>query len=250
MAEQPAPVTRDDYPVKIKRDLRVGAPQPFYRAIADLLEAHGFRVTPDAAPAMTSAALPGTATFRARLTALRDARAPRAKDRSAYGLLGGGIMLVLVILVLVVIGVTDRFIISALLLPAVVVGGMGLARLGRAPPLVRHIVEVRLEGESYAAGAVRSPAAAGTGEDSRVERAGVVSDVRVTVLAGAGEPEGDQGVGRWLPDSQDLVFAASEAVQAAETARVRLDVALDAALARYALASAPAAPRQATGPNP
>lgn len=254
MAEQPAaPSVRDDYPVKITRDLRIGAPQPFYRAIADLLEAHGFRVSQDAAPAMASAALPGTATFHARLTAMRDARAPRTADRGAYGLLGGGIVLVLAILVLVIFGVTDRFVVSALLLPAVVLGGMGLGRLGRAARPVRHLVEVRLEGESYVAGAVRSPAATGTGEESRVERAGVVSDVRATVLAGAGEPEGERGVRGWLPESQDLVFAATAGTTAAPAGpaapSIRLDAALDAAMARHALAGAPVAPPRISRTN-
>jgi hypothetical protein len=226
--------------VKLKRDMRVAAPQPVYRAVADVLEQEGYRVFDEEAPALASAALPGTATFHARLVAVRDSTTSIG-SRQGVWLLAAGALMIVAIMVLIMMGVNDRFVLSALMLPAVVLGGMGLGRLGQQQRSLRHLIDVRMEGESYSAGATRATPS-GAAQESRMERSGVVSDLRITILAGAGEPLGEREVKSFLKQSDDAVFKptarAVRKVGEAPLATVpatRIDLAMDRAMDRFAL---------------
>ncbi|MBM3940160.1 MAG: hypothetical protein FJ318_04580 [SAR202 cluster bacterium] len=240
MAETQPMALRDDYPVKLKRDMRVAAPQPVYRAVADVLEQEGFRVFDEQPPTLTNAALPGTATFRARLLAVRDFSVS-VGSREGVWLLAAAALMVVAVVVLIIIGITDRFVISALMLPAIVLGGLGLGRMQQQQQMTRHLIEVRMEGESYSAGASRS-AAPSAGDDARVERSGVVSDLRITILAGAGEASGDRDVKAFTKKSEDTVFKPAERTVArvsdaplAAVQATRVDLAMDRAMDRFAL---------------
>ena len=145
------------YPIKLKRDLRVSSPQPLFRALADLLEEHGFQVRPKQSPELEAGALPGTATFTGRLLGLRDSTTKpgmrwQGAAAAVVGVAGMGVMAVLLA---TVESVDILFPILGLVVGAVLTA-TGLGKLLGTPQRLRRLVDVRMEGESYQAGATRA----------------------------------------------------------------------------------------------
>ncbi len=200
----------ESYPTKLKRDLRASSPQPLFRALADLLEESGFQVRPKRTPELEAGALPGTATFRGRLLGVLDFTEGSGSRGRGLRLAGAGVAVVAVMAGLLV-GAPALDIVFPILgmVAGAVLLATGLGRLRETSQRLRRLVDIHLEGESYQAGATRGSPAGGepSGLDLRVERSGVVSDVRITVYAGVGHPEGDEGVSRWLPRRDEAVLS-------------------------------------------
>ena len=199
----------ESFPIKIKRDLRVSSPQPVYRAVADLLEERDFRVVQSEAPEPVAGALPGTASFKGRLIGVRDIPSSRPLRASAAFLAGGT---ALIVLSSILIFVSSQVFISLLSIAAgLVLIGLGIAQFRDSGQRLRHLVEIRMEGESYQAGASRigpSPSR-DQSEGFRIERTGIVSDLRLTLFAGKGVAQGESGVSRWLPGNESEVLGAA-----------------------------------------
>lgn len=106
-----------------------------------------------------------------------------------------------------------------------------------------------MEGESYQAGASRSgpSPSRGLSEGVRVERAGIVSDLRLTLFAGRGVAQGESEVSRWLAGNEPEVFGGGnsggnaglrrrdEQAQASGPSAGRLDWQLDELIDQFAL---------------
>ena len=197
----------ESYPIKLKRDLRVSSPQPLYRALADLLEEQRFQVRPKQPPVLEAGVLSGTATFSARLLGVRDLPPEAGGRPGAVALLAAGAALIAAMASLLVASVDVLFPVLGMVGGAVLeVMGLGRLRVKRRP--LRRLLDLRLEGESYHAGATKA-AEGGVGSDGvdlRVERTGVISDVRLTVYAGVGYAEGDEGVSQWLPEQEEVAL--------------------------------------------
>jgi hypothetical protein len=163
-----------------------------------------------------------------------------------------GVGITAAMIVLLVLSITPDALFPSL---GLVVGGIlgltGAGQLRAKPQYLRRLVDVYLEGESYHAGAARATqsAAEPAGVDLRVERSGIVSDVRVTVYAGVGYAEGEEDVNGWLSEkpevaltmitssSQEALSLPAEVLPAHETLRlpVRLDNQLDFIIQRFEL---------------
>ena len=235
----------ESYPTKLKRDLRVSSPQPVYRALADLLEEQGFRVHEAEPPELVAGALAGTATFTGHLLGTHDFESPGAWRPLGMALIASGAVAMGVCAGLVIVNADlDNFLLVLGILAGVVLGGVGLGRLREPGRHLRRVVEVRLEGESYQAGASHSSSGTveGQGTDLRIERTGIVSDLRVTVLTGLGTALGESGVARWLSDGEQAALAIEAGAQSASTAETalalpadQLDHQLGAVTERFAL---------------
>ena len=200
----------ESYPTKLKRDLRASSPQPLFRALADLLEESGFQVRPKQTPELEAGALPGTATFKGRLLGVRDFTEGGGRRRRGLSIAGAGVAVVAVMAGLLA-GVQSLDIIFPMLgmVAGAIVLATGLGQIRETSQRLRRLVDIQLEGESYQAGATRATPTGvePAGLDLRVERSGIVSDVRITVYAGVGHPEGDEGVSRWLPQREEAVLS-------------------------------------------
>ena len=141
----------ESFPIKIKHDLRVSSPQPVYRAVADLLEEQGLRVVHSEAPEPVAGALPGTASFKGRLVGVRDIPSDQPQwARTAF--LAAGVALIVVSSILIF--VSSQIFISLLgVVAGLVLAGLGIGQSRKSGQRLRHLVEIRMEGESYQAGA-------------------------------------------------------------------------------------------------
>ncbi len=240
------------FPTKLKRDLRVASPQPLYRALQDFLEEQGFHVDPKQPPAMEASALPGTATFLGRLLGIQDFTQGTPNRGRGAAMLLSGIGIAVAMVALLVLNVTSDALFPSL---GLVVGGIlaatGTGQLRTKPQRLRRLVDVYLEGESYHSGAARATQSTGDpiGMDLRVERSGIVSDVRVTVYAGVGYAEGTEAVSGWLSEKPEVALSMitssspealslpAEALPAHETPQLpaRLDNQLDFIIQRFQL---------------
>ena len=232
----------ESFPFKVKRDLRVASPQPLFRSITDLLEERSFRLVQSEPPELVPGALPGTASFKAYLVGIQDFTANGAQYLRAGLFLAIGLVVIGAFSTLMVVSAAiDNFLLLLGVLAGVILGGLGIGQIRELRQRVRHLVEVRLEGESYQAGA--STAGRSTpwseGEGARVERVGIVSDVRVTLSAGVGVAKGDSEVSRWLPRRKAEVIPISSPAPGKLIAPTleerRLDRQLDTVIEQFAL---------------
>ena len=160
------------------------APPRAYEESARVLRRAGYRVRGALPPG--AAAQPER--FDGRFTAVRDVSVNAGRRRVGKIALALGALLTLVLLVLIAEDIaTERNVISAPLLFAVVLGGFGMERLRDPEGRIRKLIEVRVTG----------------GPDGQA---------RVAVQGGAGPAFGDDWVEQWAAE-QD--FAAEEAALAA-----------------------------------
>ena len=237
---------QESFPFKAKRDLRVAAPQPLFRAITDLLDERGFRVVSSEPPELVAGALPGTASFTGYLLGVKDAAVSKLRHLRAGTFLAVGLALTGASVSLIArnSAIDGFFLFLGTAVGAILVL-LGIGQLRDLAGQVRHVVEVRLEGESYQAGASSGGPGApwGQGEGVRVERTGIVSDARVTLSAGVGIARGDSAVSRWLPRREAEVVPmplparapGRLAAPAIQEPGPRLDRQLDTVIGRFAL---------------
>ena len=218
------------YPIKLKRDLRVSSPQPVYRALCDLLDDAGYRVHQTEAPEMVPGALPGTATFRGSVVGTLDFTTSGEHRTRAGLLIVAGLALMGVCGGLMIANADlDNFVLILGILAGIILGGMGLGQMKEGDQRLRQVVDVRMEGESYQAGASRQ--APGPAEEIRVERSGVVSDLRISVYAGVGIARGEADIARWFGGES----AAADQLGEATALLPRLNLQLDAVVEQFAL---------------
>ena len=237
---------QENYPFRVKRDLRAGAPQPLFRAITDLLDERGFRVVSSEPPELMPGALPGTASFKGYVLGVKDDTVSKLRHLRAGAFLAVGLALAGVGLFLLGLNlVVDRFFLLLGSAVGVILALLGIGQFRELANQMRHVVEVRLEGESYQAGASGGGPGASWGRDERVrvERAGIVSDVRVTLSVGIGIARGDSGISRWLPRREaevvllplPLHLSGKQAAAVTKGLELRLDRQMDMLVDRFAL---------------
>ena len=219
-------------------------PQPLFRVITDLLDERGFRVVSSAPPELVPGALPGTASFKGYVLCVKDDTVSKLRHLRAEAFLAVGLALAGVGLFLLGLNlVADRFFLLLGFTVGVILALLGIGQFRELADQMRHVVEVRPEGESYQAGA----SGGGPGERVRVERAGIVSDVRVTLSVGIGIARGDSGISRWLPRREaeaallplllplPLHLSGKQAAAAIEGPELRLDRQMNGLVDRFAL---------------
>jgi hypothetical protein len=218
------------YPIKLKRDLRVSSPQPVYRALSDLLEEEGYRVLQTDALELMPGALPGTATFRGSVLGTLDFTVGGKRAASAGLLIVAGLTLLGVCGGLMIAHANlGNFILILGILAGIILGGMGLGQVKEGDSRLRQVVGMHIEGESYQGGASSQPP--GPTEEIRVERSGVMSNLRISVYAGVGIARDDTEIARWL-DSQNT---AADQLGEDKALPLQLGIQLDAVVERFAL---------------
>ncbi len=161
-------VETEGLPRAWERAFRVGTPQPFFQAVADLLRSRGYDVEETEPPTAEADA----ANFRGGLRGVSETAINARRRKQGKLLLAAAVAAMLVMLALLTQGYQERSVMSPPLVAIVVLGGMGLSRLRDPARSMRRIVDVLLEGDS--------------------------GDMRLSVQAGAGETEGD-GMIEWDP---------------------------------------------------
>lgn len=164
----------NEFPMLLERDVRAESPEQVYQAVAGLLQGQGYSIREtDPPPA-------GASRFRGSFRAIRDTVLDADKRRQGYIMLAAGAAITLVMLVVYITELTtNRFLASAPLLPAVLLGGLGLSRLREPAQRVRQVVVTRFE-------------ALGAG-----------GGLHLTVQAGVGRAEGEDSVSGWLEEGGD-----------------------------------------------
>ena len=193
---------QQNFPSTAKHDLRVASPQPLVRSMADLLENGEFRLVRFEKPELIPGALPGTATFQAYLLGIHDFTPRKARYIIPGSLLALGIAIILGIAAILAQGAQfDGFLLILGLGVGLILTGFGISKFRDARHVIRHLIDIRFEGESYKAEASTSTGNIShlDGPNARLERVGVVSDVRITLSTGIGIAEGETSVSKWLP---------------------------------------------------
>jgi hypothetical protein len=211
-------VEQQNFPLIAKHDLRVASPQPLFRSMADLLENGEFQLVQIEKPELIPGALPGTASFQAYLLGIHDF-APKNTRYVLPGLLMAlGISIILGIATIVGREVNfDGFLLILTLGLGLIMTGLGVNKIRNVGRRIRHLIDIRFEGESYKAEASTSTQNISPtyGANTRLERVGVITDVRITLSAGIGIAAGETSVSKWIPASKnELIITTSSGIDA------------------------------------
>ena len=164
-----------EFPVRLERDVRADSPQQVYLAVAGLLREQGYSIR-ETEPAPADARAGG---FRGGFRAIRDTVLDADKRRHGYLMLAAGGVITVIMLVVYALQLTDnRILASAPLLPAVILGGLGLGRLREPAQRIRRLVDTRFE-------------VAGPGK------------LHLILLTGVGHAEGEDAVDGWIEQDEE-----------------------------------------------